>query len=317
MKALRFERFGDPSVLAFQDVQAPKLAPGEALIEVKSAGINPSDLGNIAGRFGSKLPKTPGRDYAGLVIGGSDDWKGKEVWGSGVGFGVSRDGAHAQFVAVPSEWLSEKPASLSMEQAAAVGIPYLTAWQALVSIGQVREGEWVLITGANGAVGRAATQVAHWKKANVIGADRANSSPEADASVNTSRPNIVEEVRKITGGRGVDFVLDMVGAELFEPCLKSLAIGGRQIAIASPARPRVEFNLVDFYHNQARLLGLDTMKTPGPQIASAMNELRRGFDEGHLRPPEIQISPFEKAIEVYAGLASKTLRGKQVVSFNF
>jgi NADPH:quinone reductase len=196
------------------------------LIEVKGAAINPPDIGIISGKFKSDLPRTPGRDFAGVVVSSNEDyWKGKGVWGSGAGFGVSRDGAQAQFVAVPSDWLSEKPACLSMEEAAAIGVPYLTACESLIRAGQVREGEWVLITGANGTVGWAATQIEHWKKANVIGADIVESGPTVDVYVNTKSQDLVEEVIKITNGKGADFVLDTIGADLFEPCLRSLTIG--------------------------------------------------------------------------------------------
>jgi NADPH:quinone reductase len=315
VKALRIAKFGDPSVLMFEEVPSPTLAPGDVLIEVKAAGINPSDIGIVAGRFHSHLPRTVGRDFAGVVIRGNDKWAGKEVWGSGSGFGITRDGSHAQFVALPGEGLSEKPAKLSMEEAASVGVPYLAAWDSLVRVGNLREGERALITGSNGAVGLAAIQIARWRKAFVIGADVVDSCPQADAYINTKHQNMVEEVQKITGRKGVDLVLDSVGSKLFEPCLQSLAIGGRQIAIASAANPRVEFNLIDFYHKQSQLFGVDTAKMTGHEVAIAMDQLRAGFDSGHLRAPQIEISPFSKAIEVYSGVAAKTLRVKQVLSF--
>src|SRR5258707_11061966 len=131
MKALRFETYGPPSVLSLQEISIPDLKPGEILVEVHASAINPSDVKIVSGLFSPTLPRTPGRDYAGVVVSG-DRWKGKEVWGNGAGFGVIRDGAHAQYVIVPSDWLSEKPHHLSMEQAASIGVPYITAWSALV-----------------------------------------------------------------------------------------------------------------------------------------------------------------------------------------
>ena len=91
MKALRFEKYGPPSVLSLQELRVPDLKQGEALIELHAAAINPSDVKNVAGVFKASLPRVPGRDYAGVVIAG-DGWKGKEVWGSGAGLGVTRDG---------------------------------------------------------------------------------------------------------------------------------------------------------------------------------------------------------------------------------
>ena len=182
MKALRFAKYGPPSVLSLGDVAAPVLKPGEVLVEVHAAAINPSDVKNVAGTFDATLPRTPGRDYAGVVIEG-DGWKGREVWGSGEGLGVTRDGTHAQYLVVPSGWLSQKPSNLTMEQASTAGIPYLAAWSALVDAADIRAGETVLITGALGAVGRAATQIAHWKKAKVIGADRSDGEVVREAAV--------------------------------------------------------------------------------------------------------------------------------------
>ena len=131
MKALRFEAYGPPSVLSLQELNIPDLECGQALVEVRASAVNPSDVKNVAGVFHASLPRVPGRDYAGVVTAGAG-WRGKEVWGSGAGFGVTRDGADAQYVVVELDALSEKPAQLSMAEASAVGVPYLTAWSALV-----------------------------------------------------------------------------------------------------------------------------------------------------------------------------------------
>src|SRR5271157_4145576 len=96
MKALRFRRFGPPSVLSVEEVVAPEIQRLEALVEVRAAAVNPSDVKNVAGLFKASLPRVPGRDYAGVVVAG-EGWEGKEVWGSGAGFGVTRDGSHARY----------------------------------------------------------------------------------------------------------------------------------------------------------------------------------------------------------------------------
>ena len=179
-----FHKYGPPSVLALEELPVPDLKPGEVLVELHAAAVNPSDVKNVAGIFKASLPRVPGRDYAGVVIAG-DDWRGKEVWGSGAGFGVARDGSHAQYVIVDFDGLSEKPLQLSMAEASTVGVPYLAAFLALIHAADIRSGETILITGALGAVGRAATQIAHWKKAKVIGVDRSNNPSEADALINT------------------------------------------------------------------------------------------------------------------------------------
>jgi NADPH2:quinone reductase len=311
MRALRFEKYGPPSVLSIQQLRVPDLKPGEVLVELHASAINPSDVKNVAGVFKASLPRVPGRDFAGVVVAG-DGWKGKEVWGSGPGFGVSHDGTHAQYVVVSSDGLSEKPARLSMEEASAVGVPYLAAWSGLVDAANIQAGETVLITGALGAVGRAATQIAHWKKAKVIGADISDKPADVDVFINTKAKELPVEVKALTNGKGADLVFDAVGGPMFEPCLKSLRLGGRQVAITSIGSGRVEFSLVDFYHNLQRLIGVDTMKLTGPAIAKIMDELRAGFEGGYLRTSPVQGWSLDQAIDAYTAVEKGTGLSKHV-----
>jgi NADPH:quinone reductase len=311
MKALRFEKYGPPSVLSFEELHVPELKPGEALVEVHASAINPSDVKNVAGVFKASLPRIPGRDYAGIVVAG-DGWKGKEVWGSGAGFGVSRDGTHAQYVVVGSDGLAEKPSKLSMEEASAVGVPYLAAWCGLVYAAHIRAEETVLVTGALGAVGRAAVQIAHWKKAKVIGADISAESSDADVLINTKSSDLPAEVKASTDGKGVDLVLDAVGGPMFEPSLKCLRTGGRQVAITSIGNGRVEFSLVDFYHNLLTLIGVDTLKLTGLEIAKIMDELRAGFEGGYLRPSPVQTWSLDQGIEAYTAVEKGAASNKHV-----
>ena len=315
MKALRFAEFGPPSVLRIEDVAIPEPGEGEALVHVKAAAINPSDIGNVGGRFkNTTLSQTPGRDFAGVVVKGTRH--GEEVWGSFPKLGIVRDGSHAEYVVVPAETLSLKPKSLSMAQAAPIGVPYITAWASLVSTAQIQAGETILIVGAGGAVGQAATQIANWKQARVIGADVASDPiPGTESVVNTETEDLRERVLELTAGRGVDAVFDTVGGPLFEPALRSLRSGGRQVAISSRGEPRVSFNLIDFYHNFSRLLGVDSYGLTLQQIAEITNELRPGFETGALKPPLIEIVPFEKAVEAYSRMAAGQTKSKQVLSF--
>jgi NADPH:quinone reductase-like Zn-dependent oxidoreductase len=287
----------------------PDLAPvtGEVLVQVSAAAINPSDIKNVAGVFGTETPRTPGRDYAGIVV-SDGPWQGKAVWGSGAGFGTRRDGSHATHILVPEDSLSEKPAGLSMVQAAVVGVPYVTAWEALVTCAQIRPGETLLVVGSSGAVGRAAAQIAHWKGAKVIGADRTGTSTGLEQAIDTREGKLTDQVIALTGGRGVDLTLDTVGGELFEPALTALRIGGRHVAITSSGPRRVSFDLVDFYHRQGRLIGLDTMKLDGPRIAAILSELRLGFDAGALRLGEIDTWPLARAVEAYKAVDQRLSR---------
>jgi NADPH:quinone reductase len=317
MKALRFTEFGPPSVLRIEEVPIPQPSDGEALVRVKAAAINPSDIGDVAGRFKkTTLPRTPGRDFAGVVVKGKQR-EGEEVWGSAPNLGIVRDGSHAEYVVVPVETLSLRPKSLSMAQAATIGIPYITAWASVVNAAQIQAGETILIVGARGAVGQAATQIANWKKARVIGADTTSDPiPGTEAVVNTKSEDLRERVLELTAEKGVNAVFNTVGGPLFEPAFQSLAFGGRQVVIASPGDPRVSFNLVDFYHNFSQLLGVDSYGLTAQQIRKTANELQAGFEKGALKPQAIEIVPFEKAVDAYSRMAAGQTKAKQVLSFD-
>ena len=132
---------------------------GEVLVKVLAAAINPSDAKNVLGKMAeTKTPRVPGRDFAGRVVSGDSPWEGKAVFGTGGNIGFGRDGSHAEFVAVPVEALVEIPPGFSYEQAAAIGLEYLTAFAAIVRTGAVQHGETVLVTGTTGAVGSAAAK---------------------------------------------------------------------------------------------------------------------------------------------------------------
>jgi NADPH2:quinone reductase len=317
MKALRFAEFGPPSVLRIEEVAIPEPGEGEALVRVQAAAINPSDIGNVSGRFRkTTLPRTPGRDFAGVVVKGKQH-EGEEVWGSAPNLGIVRDGSHAEYVVVPVETLSPKAKSLSMALAATIGVPYLTAWASVVNAAEIQAGETILIVGAAGAVGQAATQIANWKQAHVIGADiTSDPIPGAEAVVNTKSEDLRERVLELTAGKGVDAVFNTVGGPLFEPAMQSLAFGGRQVVIASAGNPRVTFNLVDFYHNFSRLLGVDSYGLTPQQIAEIARELRAGFETGALNPPPVEVIPFEKAVDAYSRMAAGQTKAKQVLSFD-
>jgi NADPH:quinone reductase-like Zn-dependent oxidoreductase len=316
MKALRFSEFGSPAVLRIEEVATPSPEEGESLIQVKAAAINPSDYKNVSGHFkNTTLPRIPGRDFAGIVVKGKR-YVGEEVWGSAPNLGVIRDGSHAEYVVVPDETLSTKPQNLSMEQASAIGVPYTTAWASVVNAANIQPGETILIVGAAGAVGQAATQIANWMQARVIGASTSSDPiPGVESVINTTAEDLSARVRELTAGRGVDAVFDTVGGTMFGPALRSLALGGRQVAITSVGDQRVSFNLVDFYHNRSRLIGVDSQGLTPNQIAEITDALRPGFESGALTPPLIEIVPFENAVEAYSRLASGQVKAKLVLRF--
>jgi NADPH:quinone reductase-like Zn-dependent oxidoreductase len=167
-------------------------------------------------------------------------------------------------------------------------------------------------------VGQAAIQIANWKQARVIGADmRSEPIPGAEVVIDTKTGDLEKWVLELTAGKGVDAVFDTVGGPMFEPALRSLRLGGRHVAIASPGHPRVSFNLVDFYHNFSRLLGVDSFGLTSRQIAEIEAELRLGFETGALKPLPIEIVPFESAVDAYNRVAARQARTKQVLSFDW
>jgi len=309
MRALRFRNYGTPSVLAVEETAAPRPGPNEVIVQVSAAGINRADVATVAGAFKSSTPRTPGRDFAGVIVEGAAT--GLEVWGSGESMGINRDGAHAEFVSVPRDWLVPKPSGLSMAQAAASGGPFIVAYEALVSVGQLREDETVLITGADGAVGRAATQIAHRRGAKVIGVQRSSNCTGADFTIDIrdqvldfvgfvpGAPAMLETVQTLTRGAGVDVALDTVGGDLFELVLATLRVGGRQIAIASPGKRRVEFDLIDFYQNAITLYSVNSTGFTGHHSAGILNELRAQFESGALKALPTDEVFLDRAVEAY------------------
>jgi NADPH:quinone reductase-like Zn-dependent oxidoreductase len=170
MRAIRFKVFGDPSVLELAEVAAPAVDETMAVVRVMAASINPSDVKNVAGAMKqTTLPRIPGRDFAGVVEAGPADWIGAAVWGTGGDTGFTRDGTHAEMIAVPVASLRRKPEILSFDQAASVGVNYMAAWCGLEAAG-LKTGETVLLIGAGGGVGGAAAQIAQRLGARVIGA---------------------------------------------------------------------------------------------------------------------------------------------------
>ncbi len=136
----------------------------------------------------------------------------------------------------------------------------------------------------------------------MIGADILDYPSDADAFINAKSKDVTVEARAWTDGKGVDLALDRVGGPMFEPCLKSVRLDGRQVAIASLGDGRVSLNLRDFYHNRFRLIGVDTLGLTDPQITAIMDGLRAGFEGGHLRPPSLQTWSPEQAVDAYSAV---------------
>jgi NADPH2:quinone reductase len=320
MQAILIERFGEPSELRPTEVPRPDPAEGEVLIEVHAAAVNRSDVLNARGSFPfTTLPRIPGRDFAGIVVEGPRELVGMEVWGTGGGeLGFIRDGSHARYLAIPSNAVVPKSDKLSLEEAGASGLAYVTAGSALVGLGGVSAGEAILVTGAAGGVGSAAVMIARWKGARVIGAIKEESERAmaeragVEVIVDTSREDVTDAVLAATGGTGANFVLDAVGGPLFEPSLNSLGEKGRMVVITTtPDMQQVSFNVFDFYRKGLQLFGLMTSFLDAKGSAAVLRDLDPGFDEGALRAPPIAESyPLEQAGTAYARVESGGAAGR-------
>jgi NADPH:quinone reductase-like Zn-dependent oxidoreductase len=320
MHALRFEKTGSLDELSIRDIPVPRPATGEVLVQVKAAAINPSDIKNVQGKIhGTTVPRTPGRDFAGTVLEGPKELMGKSVFGSGGNLGFGRDGSHAEFLTVPAFAVLPLPRNASFEQGAGIGVAYMTAWAALVNSARIRDGETVLITGTAGNVGSIATRIAHRLGAKVYGTVRSAADlPKVgdlpvEAWINLQTTELADGVRAATSGRGVDVVLDVIGGAMFEKCIQSLAWRGRQVVVASNPEPRVNFNLVDFYHNESRLLGVDSLKLAFEEAAEILRSLTPLIEGGELPLPKVEAFPLARAPELYRGIASSTVKGKPVL----
>jgi NADPH2:quinone reductase len=289
-------------------------AGNQVLIEVKAAAVNPSDVKAATGLMPyAVFPRTSGRDYAGVVIDGPEGWIGREVFGSSGDLGIRRDGTHATHLAVEHDAVVEKPKSLSWEEAAGIGVPFVTAMEGLRRAGMPKSGETVMVMGVNGKVGQAATQIATWHGARVIGVVRKNERYEGHANatvemIDASAGDVATRVREMTANKGADIVFNAVGNPYFEAAHKSLALRGRQILIATIERT-VPFNILEFYRGQHTYVGIDTLGLSSVATGAVLRELGPGFAGGHLKPFPIKthaIYPLEQAKAAFIAVAGSS-----------
>jgi NADPH:quinone reductase-like Zn-dependent oxidoreductase len=315
MDAVVIQASGPPAQsLAVRSEPVPQPGPGEVLVEVHAAAVNPLDVVNALGLLGTPLPKIPGGDFAGVVV-SDGDHAGQEVWGSGPALGMgldgNRPGTHARFVAIPETWLSRKPGRLTMAEAAAVGRSHWVAWETLINMMEIVPGETILITGGAGMVGQAASAIARWRGAEVIVAGRRRRDG-VEQFIDTSSTDIREAVHELTDGRGADLVLDTVGGALFEPALRSLRFDGRMVGLHGGAEP-VQIDLNEIYSRQLRVTGLASVFTDGAHVARIFDQLRALVDHGLLGPPAVKAWPLEQSAEAYQTVLDGSAGIKQVL----
>jgi NADPH:quinone reductase-like Zn-dependent oxidoreductase len=324
MRAVQIRAFTEAlDTVAPRDVPDPIPADSEVLVQVAAAAINPSDIVNIRGGFGhTSLPRIVGRDFAGVVVKGPPHLAGRGVWGAGGGdLGFTRDGSHAQYICLPEQAVALRPANLSPQDAAASGIPYVTAWLALVDRARIARGDIVLVSGAAGSVGTAAIRIANYAGGSAIALVKDESEisridrKTVLAIARSDAGNLEQVVREATSGRGADIALNVVGAPVFAPMLGALAEGGRMCIVSGVAGRVVEhFDIMDFYRRDLALYGINTAGNAFTAVDAAriLTELYAGFETQQLE----HITPtatygLEDAAHAYAAFAAA--QGQKII----
>src|SRR6266481_1402013 len=305
----------DPASLAPAiERRALSRAANEVLIEIAAAAVNPSDVKAATGLMAyAVFPRTPGRDYAGVVVDGPAGWVGRDVFGSSGDLGIRRDGTHATHLVVEADAVVEKPRTISWEEAAGIGVPFVTAMEGLRRAGIPKPDETVLVMGVNGKVGQAAAQIASWNGARVIGVARRSEPYEGHANskiemIDASASDVAARVSELTGGKGADIVFNTVGDPYFQAAHQSLALRGRQILIAAVDRI-VQFNILEFYRGQHTYVGIDTLGLSSVATGAVLRELGPGFAGGHLKPFPIKaaaILSLEQAKAAFIAVAGSS-----------
>jgi NADPH:quinone reductase len=307
MQAAEFRDFGEISHLHLVERPEPHATTSTAVVRIEAAAVNPSDVKNVAGLMPqTTLPRVPGRDYAGVVAEGPPEWAGVPVFGSGGDIGFTRDGTHQEYIEVPVASLVRKPEHLSYEAAASLGVTFTTAWIGVVEYARLARGEALAVIGAGGGVGGAAIQIAKHLGARTIAIGRSafpSDSPAAqmaDVRVESMGEDLPVVIRSATGGRGADVVLDAVGGPMIETALKLVAHRGRVVEISGGASRRVSFDLIDFYHNESQLLGVDSLKRDLTASAQILRDLALGFKNGAYQAPVVsRVLPLAAVCQAY------------------
>ena len=289
MKALQFSKTGDLAALNLVELPLPVPGADEVLVQVRAAGLNPSDVKNVLGRFPyTTLPRVPGRDFAGVIVDGPQALVGQEVWGTGKELGFYRDGSHASYLVLPIEGVALKPKSLSFEQAASLGVPYTTAWDALQRTG-VGADTRLLVIGANGAVGTAAIALAKVLGARVLAAVRRIEQAQVlleqglEVLVLDTPESLGAQVNEVFEG-GAEVIFDTTGHWL-PAAVSALRTFGRIAFIAAPLDGHVHLPALALYRKGGSLVGVNTLLYSCGDCAQRLNQFGQYFDQGLLPAP--------------------------------
>ena len=304
MKAYFLGAKAGKPVLELRDVATPEPKPGEILIKVKAASLNRGEL--ISG-FGlmeplaDSAPKPIGIDAAGEV---AATGAGVTGWKPGTRFMGRAKHSFAEYAIADAREAMAVPDTLSWEEAAAVPIAFLTAYDMLVDNGDLKPGEWVLVTGISSGVGVACLQIAKALGAKVIGTSGSPAKLAAlqklglDHGITTRGGVKPEEMRKLTGGQGVDIVINNVGGTVFESCLASMAYKGRLATVGyvdGSLTSRIDLEIL--HRNRLVLFGVSnkhrTMNERAVSTGNFIHDILPHFASGRIKPLVDKVFPFD------------------------
>jgi len=341
MKAVLFHEHGGPEVLKYEDAPDPKPGRGDVLIEVKATSINHIDIFLRRGMPGVRvpLPKIAGCDAAGIIKEVGPDVSGLkpgdrvtinpgiscghcEFCASGFGsqcttyamVGEHIDGAYAQLLRVPAHIVLPIPDSLSFEEAAAAPLVFLTAWSMMVAKGDIRPGEDVLILGAGAGVGTAAIQIAKLVGCRVIATASTDEKLArakqlgADILINYRKEEFDKRVRDITNKRGVDVVIDYIGADTWVQSLRSARKGGRVLTCGATTGFAPQTDLRHIFYRQVRVIG----STMGSH--KEFMDVMKCIFRGQLKPIIDRVLPLSEARQGHELIEKREVFGKIVLT---
>jgi NADPH2:quinone reductase len=317
MRAVVVRAFGGPDVMRVEEVPDPVAGRGQVVVRAHAVGVNPVDTYIRSGTYARKpaLPYTPGTDVGGVV-----DSVGEGVSSLGPGDRVyvhAAVGGCAELVACDEWQVRRLPARLSFAQGAALGVPYGTAWRALFMRAAARPGEAVLVHGASGGVGVAAMQLARAYGLQVIGTAGTEAglalvrAQGALAALNHREPDYLQQVLPLTGGRGVDLVVEMLANVNLDHDLDVLAPRGRVVVVGN--RGRVEIDARKAMARDAAILGMTLFNATREDLLEMHAAIGAGLESGALTPVVGREFPLADAPAAHAAVMQPGALGKIVL----
>ena len=323
MKAIRVHEFGGPGALKLEDVPDPKPGPGDVVVRVRAAGVNPVDAYIVTGTYPRKpaLPYTPGQDGGGEIVSVGTDVKGfkaaDRVYVCGVGNTVAGAGTYAELaVCVPSQ-LHHLPARVSFGQGAALGVPYCTAYRALFQRANAKPGETVLVHGATGGVGIATVELAHARGLTVIGSGGTDAGLNvvrehgADVVVNHKAAGYTDEIMRATDGKGVNLIIEMAAHVNLDRDLSLLAKHGRVVVVGN--RGKTEVDMRQAMGRDAAILGMTLFNVTDAEFVEIHAGLIAGLANGTLNPVVGREIPIAEAARAHEAVMEPGALGKIVI----